>query len=357
MALEAATFISQLNDANPAAGDLKSQGDDHIRMLKDTLLNTFPNFSAGAVSATTIELSLLKGKSSVASLEDLACAQLSTAFGHATAPAFMAADTAGVIFLYNPSAHINLVPQVNESGDTVLDVLNPAHIRSAGSASAPTSGQILRGDGWGDETYTLIESTSIAGTGVPSWTYQIPSGYHEIVLHLHGITVQSSTAAASATAQDNLQFFINTTAARNGYQYHNCGDANVQLQAVYTTAGGLCAAGGVGQYADSAIVMNREISTADDSIIDISLKNTNTTDDVVLFSIRSRTFGLQCSINITEGAGMTIPTGTYSFPKVGYEPIDGWFSATPATAATALCINCLAGKSIKCKDIKVFGRK
>lgn len=43
MALEAATYISDLVSANPPGTDLRKQGDDHIRLLKTTMQNTFPN--------------------------------------------------------------------------------------------------------------------------------------------------------------------------------------------------------------------------------------------------------------------------------------------------------------------------
>jgi len=43
MGLEAATFISQLNTANPPTGDSKTEGDDHLRLIKGALQNTFPN--------------------------------------------------------------------------------------------------------------------------------------------------------------------------------------------------------------------------------------------------------------------------------------------------------------------------
>lgn len=60
MALESGTYISDLNPLNPAATDPKSQGDDHLRLLKATLKATFPNVT-GAVTATHAELSLLAG--------------------------------------------------------------------------------------------------------------------------------------------------------------------------------------------------------------------------------------------------------------------------------------------------------
>lgn len=43
MGLEAATYINQLDSANPLAGDRKNQGDDHLRLLKATLKTTLPN--------------------------------------------------------------------------------------------------------------------------------------------------------------------------------------------------------------------------------------------------------------------------------------------------------------------------
>lgn len=45
MSLETATTISGLNASNPTASDPKSQGDDHIRMIKAVLQATFPYFS------------------------------------------------------------------------------------------------------------------------------------------------------------------------------------------------------------------------------------------------------------------------------------------------------------------------
>lgn len=42
MGLEVATFVNDLNTANPAGSDSKSQGDDHLRLIKNTLKATFP---------------------------------------------------------------------------------------------------------------------------------------------------------------------------------------------------------------------------------------------------------------------------------------------------------------------------
>lgn len=55
MSLETATYIDGLNVANPTATDLKSQGDDHLRLIKSTIKATFPNLT-GAVTPTQAQL-------------------------------------------------------------------------------------------------------------------------------------------------------------------------------------------------------------------------------------------------------------------------------------------------------------
>lgn len=55
MAVESATFLTDLNPANPAGSDGTDRGDDHIRLLKSVLLSTFPNLS-GEVTVTADQL-------------------------------------------------------------------------------------------------------------------------------------------------------------------------------------------------------------------------------------------------------------------------------------------------------------
>lgn len=63
MALETATYISGLVATNPLSSDPKSQGDDHLRLIKATILATFPNIT-GAVTATHTELNYVTGVTS-----------------------------------------------------------------------------------------------------------------------------------------------------------------------------------------------------------------------------------------------------------------------------------------------------
>src|SRR5688572_20916932 len=62
MGLETATFINGLVPTNPVSGDTKSQGDDHLRLLKSVLQASFPDLdrafymrhNVGATGTTTL---------------------------------------------------------------------------------------------------------------------------------------------------------------------------------------------------------------------------------------------------------------------------------------------------------------
>lgn len=60
MGLETSTYVNGLNANNPAATDGLAQADDHLRLIKSTIKNTFPSLT-GAVTATQDELNKLDG--------------------------------------------------------------------------------------------------------------------------------------------------------------------------------------------------------------------------------------------------------------------------------------------------------
>ncbi len=63
MALESATYISDLVTTNPTGSDSRATADDHIRLLKSTIKTTFPNVT-GAVTPTHTELNYVDGVTS-----------------------------------------------------------------------------------------------------------------------------------------------------------------------------------------------------------------------------------------------------------------------------------------------------
>ena len=68
MAVESATYISQLVQTNPVVGDPVGEGDDHLRMIKEVLKTNFSGVNSSgttAVTATATEMNLLSGKTAL----------------------------------------------------------------------------------------------------------------------------------------------------------------------------------------------------------------------------------------------------------------------------------------------------
>lgn len=60
MAIETASYINELNQSNPnGATDYVSEGDDHLKLIKTTLKNSFPNIG-GTVDFSDVELNDLR---------------------------------------------------------------------------------------------------------------------------------------------------------------------------------------------------------------------------------------------------------------------------------------------------------
>lgn len=60
MAVENATYIAQLDETFPGSGESKAQGDDHLRLIKRVLKQTFPNLT-GAVTLSQTAINALGG--------------------------------------------------------------------------------------------------------------------------------------------------------------------------------------------------------------------------------------------------------------------------------------------------------
>lgn len=54
-------FIDDLDPANPVAGDNVSQGDDHLRGIKNAIQGSFTSLGSAAVTATAAELNITDG--------------------------------------------------------------------------------------------------------------------------------------------------------------------------------------------------------------------------------------------------------------------------------------------------------
>ena len=162
MALETATYINDLNAANPAATDALAQADDHFRLIKGAVKATFPNVTgaitathgaldaaatfAGAITASAAEINVLDGISA-----GLTSAELSVLDG-------ITAST----------ANLNLVgtlPVVGTLAEGSVVVGNSSSVASAVAIGA--SGTVLKSDGttvtWGESIPALARGQILYG--------------------------------------------------------------------------------------------------------------------------------------------------------------------------------------------------
>lgn len=94
MGLETGTFIDSLNASNPVhATDQVSQADDHLRLIKSTILSTFPNIT-GAVNVTQTVLNYLAGVTGTTGTGNIALSASPTFTGTVTAGSFSGAINA-----------------------------------------------------------------------------------------------------------------------------------------------------------------------------------------------------------------------------------------------------------------------
>jgi len=132
MALETATYISQLTATNPTASDPVSQGDDHLRLIKSVLQAQFTTLGAAAVTTTAAELNLLDGKTAVGDV---------TGPGSATDNAIVRFDGTGGKTLQNTST-----TTINDNGDIVVGGTTPL---------------VTIGDGGAEDTMLLFDGAAI----------------------------------------------------------------------------------------------------------------------------------------------------------------------------------------------------
>jgi hypothetical protein len=171
VALETATYISGLVATNPASGDDPVQGDDHLRLIKATILATFPNVT-GAVSPTHTELGYVDGVTSSiqTQLDALASVAQNTQNADYT---LVLGDANKHIYKSNTTAYAWTIPpnsSVAFPTGTIITLVN------AGSSGAVTvtrgSGValILAGDGTdSNKTLAAYGLATILKVGTDTW--------------------------------------------------------------------------------------------------------------------------------------------------------------------------------------------
>lgn len=206
MGLETGTYISDLNTANPTGADAKSQGDDHLRLLKSTIKTTFPNIS-GAVTSSHAELNILDGATltvtelnyvdGVTSAIQTQLNALSTNISNNTPE--------GVIVAWNPGYYTDGsnggYTNVLGAGNTVAQA--NAYLNSKGwyvcDGSALNSASSTIFNGSGRYLPNLTDDRFLMGDTVAGGT-----GGTNTMAHTHGVTISNHTHTGPSHTHDTV---------------------------------------------------------------------------------------------------------------------------------------------------------
>jgi hypothetical protein len=172
MALESASYISQLVAANPPGTDPISQGDDHIRMIKDVLKTQFSGL-AGTTAVTTseAEMNILDGVTATST--ELNYLDITTLGTSANSKALT--QSAGGVVTVGAAA-----------GDQVLDIashdLVDGGLKLAGTLVTSSAAEINKLDGLGAST-TELDYTDVTTLGTVQTSKAVTADASGIVNH------------------------------------------------------------------------------------------------------------------------------------------------------------------------------
>lgn len=194
MALESATYINQLNSANPQSTDSVSQADDHLRLIKAAVQNTFPNVT-GPITKTQAQINDALEKSGGTMTGPLTLSGAPTTSLQAATKAYVdgavSAQTAGVSSFSAGST--GLTPSSNSTGAVTLSgTLNLAN----GGTGATTA------------------TTARNNLGVPSTAGAGATGTWNIDISGNAATASSVNALSAALISSQFE----SSKAAQGYQ-------------------------------------------------------------------------------------------------------------------------------------------
>ena len=184
-------YIDDLVNTNPTTSDQKSQGDDHMRGIKNVLVNTFPNVT-GAITATQDNLNVLTG-TSVSSTElsyvDAVTSAIQTQLNNKAA----AGANSDITSITGLTTDLT-VAQGGMGAGTFTDggVLLGSGTGAITAMAVLTDGQIIVGDGTTDP---VAESgaTALLSLGAAA------SGANSDITSITGITGDVTSTKACAT--------------------------------------------------------------------------------------------------------------------------------------------------------------
>jgi len=218
MAIETFEYIDDLNVANPTATDNVSEGDDHLRGLKTTLKNTFPNVT-GAINATETELNVLD-----MSAGSSTSGQVLTSTGTGTVPTWQdsggtldSPSITGTLFVDDGST---VSHTISNWSDDVSYTITPTNC-TVGAVNS--SGVFVVTHTSGNPSYTIVATTDSLGLDNSSTVTK------NIVMNLSAPTLSSPADVATAT---DVVYTITSTDSNDDKIILDMGSSNFTYSSV-----------------------------------------------------------------------------------------------------------------------------
>ena len=160
MTIETATYISQLHATYPASGDAKSEGDNHLRLIKSAVKATLSNITATPLTPTSADFNTLTGAATTGGVGLNVATQAATDnTTKAASTAFVSTAVAGADF------SATLPSQSGNGGRTVHTDGTTASWQSLGGPVTVVSGT----------TQTAVAGNHYVLTNVAATTVTLPA--------------------------------------------------------------------------------------------------------------------------------------------------------------------------------------
>lgn len=163
MAVESADFIPELNENAPLGTELKQEGDNHIRVTKNAVKGSFPNFAGVAVTGTEAEInSTVDNFKTDAPSDSVTYGRNNGAWVSVTTAGGVTIEDEGSTVTGGPHTTLNFTGDVTAtnagSGEVTIDVTAGAGTGDVTGPVTSTDTAIAKWNGTGGDT--------LADTGV-----------------------------------------------------------------------------------------------------------------------------------------------------------------------------------------------